>query len=314
MRARFDSTGHMTTMEQTGAFVYEEGDRKARAQKASLDQRQNVILLNGAARMADATGSTSAENIRMDQRTGDFTAETNVNSSHLPDKNPKKNSQMLSGDEPLQAKARKMDSHNHSLNIHYEGDVVMWQGANRITADVVDLNREKDKRTLTANGNVISSLWQQPKEEDKKKGAQPVLTVVRAPHLTYTDSNRLAVYTGGVKLVRPGMQVKSKELRAYLAESGADSSLEKAFADGEVEIVGAAKEHVRTGTAEHCEYYTDDQKVYLNGGQPKLVDMVNGLQKGSIQAPELTYYANDDRLLGSGGPNQPVQSRIHRGK
>jgi lipopolysaccharide export system protein LptA len=221
---------------------------------------------------------------------------------------------MLSSDEPLQAKARKMDSRNHNLTIHYEGNVVMWQGANRITADVVDLDRSKDKRSLTADGNVVNSLWEQPKEDKKKAGAVPVLTVVRAPHLVYTDANRLAVYTGGVKLVRPGMQVKSKELRAYLAESGADSSLEKAFADGDVEIVGAAKDHVRTGTGNHGEYYTDDQKVFLSGGQPKLVDMVNGAQKGYIQGAELTYFANDDRLLSSGGPNQPVQSRIHRGK
>ncbi len=60
------------------------------------------------------TGSTSADRIRMDQRTGDFTAEGNVNSSRLPDKDPKKNSQMLSGDEPLQAQARTMDSTNHN--------------------------------------------------------------------------------------------------------------------------------------------------------------------------------------------------------
>jgi lipopolysaccharide export system protein LptA len=311
--AHFDpKTGRMANMEQTGDFAYQEGERQARAQKASLDSNQNVILLDGAARMWDSTGSTSADHIRMDQRTGDFTAEGSVNSSHMPDKNPKKNSQMLSGDDPLQAQARKMDSHNRNRSIHYEGGVVMWQGANRITANVVDLDR--DKRTLTAHGNVVNSLWEQPKEDQKKKGANPTLTVVRALNMAYTDSNRLAVYTGGVTLTRPGMHVKSRELRAYLAESDADSRLDKAFADGAVEIVGIAKDHVRTGTAEHSEYYTGDQKVVLNGGQPKLVDMVNGAPKGSIQAPELTYYANDDRLLGSGGPNQPVQSRIHRGK
>jgi lipopolysaccharide export system protein LptA len=301
-------------MEQSGDFSYEEGDRKARAQKASLDSGQNVILLDGGARMWDAAGSTSADHIRMDQRTGDFTADENVNSSHMPDRNPKKNSQMLSGDEPLQAKARHMDSHNRNRQIHYEGNVVMWQAANRITADVVDLDREK--RRLVANGNVVNYLWEEPKDEQKKKGAAPVLTVVRAPHLDYTDSDRLAVYSGGVKLTRGGMQVKSRELRAYLAESNGDSDsrLEKAFADGGVEIVGVAKEHTRTGTAEHGEYYTGDQKVLLNGGQAKLVDMVNGMQKGSIQAPELTYFANDDRLLLTSDPTKPGQTRINRKK
>ena len=64
--------------------------------------------------MWDATGSTSADHIRMDERTGDFMAEGGVNSSRLPDKDQKKNSQMLSGDEPLQAQARKMESPNHN--------------------------------------------------------------------------------------------------------------------------------------------------------------------------------------------------------
>ena len=314
--AHFDSAGKMSTIDQTGDFTYQEGDRQARAQKASLDSGQNIIVLDGAARMWDSAGSTSADHIRMDQRTGDFTAEGSVNSSHMPDKNPQKNSQMLSSDEPLQAQAQKMESHSvngiRNRAIHYEGGVVMWQGANRITANVVDLDREK--RILAADGNVVNFLWEQPKEDQKKKGASPVLTVVRAPKMVYTDSDRLAVYTGGVTLTRPGMHVKSKELRAYMAESTADSRLEKAFADGGVEIIGTANGHVRTGTAEHSEYYTDNQKVILKGGQPKLVDVLNGLPKGSIQAPELTYFANDDRLLGSGGPSQPVQSRLHRGK
>jgi lipopolysaccharide export system protein LptA len=134
--------------------------------------------------------------------------------------------------------------------------------------------------------------------------------VVHAPHLVYTDENRLAVYTGGVLLNRPGLQVKSKDLRAFLAESGADSQLEKAVADGAVEIVQTAPDRTRTGTGEHGEYSTDVQKVTLRGGRPKLVDSL----KGSMQGDELTYFANDGRLLGSGSPQQPVNSRIRRKK
>ena len=141
-----------------------------------------------------------------------------------------------------------------------------------------------------------------------------MLTVVHASHLVYTEENRLAVYTGGVLLRRPGLQVKSKELRAYLAGApsgpGADSRLDKAFADGAVEIVETAPDRTRTGTGEHAEYYTDVQKVVLRGGRPKLVDSV----KGSMQGDELTYFANDGRLLGSGSPQQPITSRIRRKK
>jgi lipopolysaccharide export system protein LptA len=315
--AHFDAqTSRLASMEQTGDFAYDEGGRHARAAKATLDSGQNVILLETSARVWDETGSTSANHIRMDQRTGDFTAEGQVNSSRLPDQDQKKNSEMLSGDQPVEAQARKMDSSNHNRAIHYEGDVTMRQGANRIQAGVIDVNREK--RTLVADGKVVTNLWEDPKAPGPKPPASgpqapapgPVLTVVHAAHLVYTEENRLAVYTGGVLLNRPGLQVKGKELRAFLAESGADSRLEKAFADGAVEIVQTAPDRIRTGTGEHAEYYTDVQKVLLRGGRPKLVDSV----KGSMQGDELTYFANDGRLLGSGSSAQPVNSRILRKK
>ena len=322
--AHFDAqTSRLASMEQTGDFAYDEGGRHARAAKATLDSGQNVILLETSARVWDETGSTSANHIRMDQRTGDFTAEGQVNSSRLPDQDQKKNSEMLSGDQPVEAQARKMDSSNHNRDIHYEGDGTMRQGANRNQAGVIDVNREK--RTLVADGKVVTNLWEDPKAPGPKPPASgpqapapgpqapapgPVLTVVHAAHLVYTEENRLAVYTGGVLLNRPGLQVKGKELRAFLAESGADSRLEKAFADGAVEIVQTAPDRTRTGTGEHAEYYTDVQKVLLRGGRPKLVDSV----KGSMQGDELTYFANDGRLLGSGSSAQPVNSRILRKK
>ena len=188
-------------MQQTGDFSYEEGDRKARASKATMDADQNLILLDTGARMWDATGSTLADHIRLDQRTGDFQADGNVNSSRLPDKDQKKNSEMLSGDDPLQATARKMESRDHNRQIHYEGAVQMWQGANRIQADVVDVDRNLDpqKRTLVADGHVVTNLWDEPKDDKKKKAANPVLTEVHAAHMVYTEATRVTHYTGGVQ-------------------------------------------------------------------------------------------------------------------
>jgi lipopolysaccharide export system protein LptA len=310
MDARFDpKTGHMAGIEQTGDFTYEEGERKARAAKGSLDSDSNMIFLDTAARISDASGSTSADRIRMDQRTGDFTAEGRVDSSRLPEKDAKKNSQMLSGDEPLHAQARRMDSSNRNRKLHYEGEVVMWQGANRIRGDVVDLDREK--RILVAEGHVITNLWEEPKDP-KKKTAAPVLTEVRATHLVYTEVDRQALYTGGVTLQRPNLNVKSRQIRAFLSPDGPDSRLEKAFADGAVEIFQTSAKGVSyTGSAEHSEYYTDEQKVVLLGGTPTMVD-----SKGnSTVGPEgLTYYANDDRLLNNGSENQPANTRLKRKK
>jgi len=312
MLAHFDpKTSKLSTMEQTGDFSYEQGDRKARANKASLDDANNVIVLETSARMWDATGSTSADHIRLDERSGDFVAEGGVTSTRMPDKDQKKNSEMLSGDEPLQAIARKMDSKDHNRKIRYEGDVNMWQGANRIQANVVDLDREK--KGLVADGNVVTNLWEQPKEDKKKKGpASPILTVVHSSHLVYTEANRLALYSGGVVLSRPGLDVKSHQLQAFLADSGADSRLDKAFADGAVQIAESSKTGTRTGTADHSEYYTDDNKVILKGGEPKFVQRKLSGEQDAFNGEVLTYYADDDRLVVDGSPAKRGQTRVQR--
>jgi lipopolysaccharide export system protein LptA len=302
MTARFTAAGNqLASMEQSGNCTYQEADRKAHAAKCSLDATRDVILLDQAAFVADATGSTSADRIRLDQRTGDFTADGNVQSTRQPEKEQKKDLQMLPGDAPLQAQARRMESSNRQGNhrTRYEGSAALWQGANRISANVIEIDR--DKHTLTADGSVVSDLWEQP----TAAGATGVRTKVLASHLVYTDGNRLAQYSGGVKLDRDGMVVQSREVRAWLADSDADSRLDKAFADGSVDILGKSKDSTFHANSEHAEYYTEQQKIVLNGGPPKVVKTQNG-KTFTVQQTELTYFANDGSLRGTG----PAKDRV----
>jgi len=329
MLARFDpKTGKVEAIEQNGDFTYDEEDRHARAARASLDsgKGEDVILLQTSARMWDSTGSTSAATIRLNEDTGDFTAEGGVSSSHMPDQDPNKGSQMLNGSDPIQARARKMVSTNHNRSIHYEGDAAMSQGANRILADSIDVDREK--RMLKADGKVTTDLWEQPKDDssgppasaaggpktgsgkDAVKARAPVRTVAHAPHLVYTDENRLALYTGGVDLTRGGLTVKSAQLQAFLSKSDSgESSLDKAFADGSVRIADSAGGKARTGEGTHSEYYATDRKVILRGSEAKIVDGAGNTSTGQ----ELTYYPDDDRLLINGAAKDPVKTRLVRG-
>jgi lipopolysaccharide export system protein LptA len=331
MSADFDSKGEMKHMEQWGDFAYEAGDRKARAQRATMDAGSNVMTLETAARMWDATGATSADRIRIDQKTGDFTAEGHVSSSRQPDQKTSP-SGMLSGERPVEAMADRMSAANHNRLLRYEGKVVMWQGGDRVTADHAEIDREK--RMMSAAGNVVTQFVEKRSaepagEERNRAGAAargsepaagpPVFVIVKAANLVYTDPDRLAHYSGGVTLTRPGLAVKADELRAILAEAksgpqkkdteaGDESRLEKAFADGHVEIVQAAPDRTRTGTGDHAEYYTDNERIILRGGSPQMVDSKKGYTRGA----ELTYYVNDDRLLVSGGPQQRATSRLRR--
>src|SRR5206468_9096021 len=88
-------------------------------------------------------------------------------------------------------------------------------------------------------------------QPDPQSAPTTSFVIVKAANMVYTDQDRLAHYTGAVVLNRPGLQVKADDLRAILAESKAesktdakkegadegDSRIEKAYADGHVEIV-----------------------------------------------------------------------------
>ena len=50
-----------------------------------------------------------------------------------------------------------------------------------------------------------------------------------------------------------------------MAASGSESSLERAQADGQVQILQADKGRSRTGTGEHADYWVADQKIVLRG-------------------------------------------------
>jgi lipopolysaccharide export system protein LptA len=308
-------TNQLSRMEQWDDFAYEEGDRKARASKATLDSNANQITLQTSARMWDSTGGTSADVIYLDQRTGNFTADGHVNSSRLPEKQ-KKTSDLLSGDEPMQGLAQRMTSAEHNRLLHYEGSVVLWQGADRLQAERVDIDRIR--RLLAANGNVLSQFRDKPADDAANQTTAtpppaPVFTIVKAGDLVYTESNRLARYQGNVSLSRPGMQVKADDLKAYLAESGAESRLDKAYADGNVRIVQTSPDRTRTGVGHHAEYYTDDDRIVLKaGGQGTAEAQLTDSRRGNARGTELTYFSNDDRLLVNGSAGRQAVSRIQK--
>ena len=64
----------------------------------------------------------------------------------------------------------------------------------------------------------------------------------------------------------------------------------------------------RTGTSDHSEYYASEQKVILVEGDPLMVDSLKGRTRGR----QLTWWANNDRLLVDGVESRPADSLIKK--
>jgi len=345
MTADFDAKGQLKTMKQWENFTYEEGDRRAHAVTAILENDKNLMDLQGGARIWEPTGSTDSDHIKIDQKAGNYEADGHVNTSRLPDApklasgrpdaNPKaKNATpgLLDEDQPTQGTADRMTSANKNKLLHYEGNAVLWQEANRIQADHIDIDREK--QVLKASGQVVTQLLDKPPAPETQKIGKdkappappptPVFTIVKAPDLVYTDTDRLAHYTGGADLNRPGLEVRGREIRAFLKEQKKDdpakpkaaadsdeeggSRLDKAFADGDVIIDEKTLLHKRVGTGTHAEYYTDRDLVILRGNEAVLVDSA----KGTSQGAELTYYTDNDKLIVSRTPQTQVKTKLKK--
>jgi lipopolysaccharide export system protein LptA len=327
LKAKFTpNTNQVATVEQNGHFRYEEGVRKATADKALLEQTINRMTLNGSARVLDDTGTVVADTIVMNQANGDMDAIGHVFSTHQPDKNQKPGTSMLDDSKAMQAQAERMQTRENNTVVHYQDHVVMWQGANRISADKIDIDR--DAQSLHAAGNVVSEMVDNKSEPGTPASTTtqavassvaqtpvdpPIFTIVRAPDLNYHDDARVALYSGGVKLTREKMTVVSDELKAFLTPKTNDnsdqSSLDHAFATGKVTVSQVlAGNRTRVGTSDRCEYYTKDSKVVLNGGAPQVVDSNKGLTKGA----QLTYFSEDDHLIVEGAKKQLAYTRMKK--
>jgi lipopolysaccharide export system protein LptA len=320
--ASFDDKGQLTFMKQTDDFHYTEGDRKAQSDVATFQNDTNVMNLEKNARLSDAQGTTAGETIRIDQATGDFDARGHVFTTRLPE-GDKAESGMLDKGEATLGSADRVTSANRNHLVHYTGNAAVWQTSNRVQADRIDIDR--DKKSIVADGKVETRFEDKPKADNDvgaagsgpaaqpaaKPNKLPTFTIVKAPHMVYTDEERLAVYTGGVDFWRPAMTVKTVTLKAFLndQDSDADSKVNRAFGDGKCEVVQYAPDRHRIGNSEHAEYYTEDGKVIMTGGQPKLNDSKTG---NDTRGDKLTWFTDDDRLIVEGAPKQKTQSHLRK--
>jgi lipopolysaccharide export system protein LptA len=302
--ADFDpKSSELTRIEQRGDFRFEQGDRKGNSDSATLDSKKDLITLQGGARTVDPAGSLAADIITTDQGSGDTTATGHVASTHQSDRAAKPTA-VISESQPFHALAASMFAPGGKKMIRYEGNVVLWQGGNRIEAGWAEIDR--DKHTLAARDNVVCRLVEEPPASAPKK--TPVTTLIRAPQLFYTEETHTALFTGGVSMLRAGLQVTSSQLRGVFVVKDGSSQLDTSYADGQVRIVQKAPDRTRLGSAEHAEYYVSEAKVILYGGVAQFEDSLRGTERGD----RITWYQEKDHTVVEGRKGEPVNGRIRR--
>ena len=278
------------------------------AERAVQESAANRITLTGKARVWDPTGSTDANEIVLNQKTGEFIATGKVRSIREAEKSAKTG-------EVTQATADRMEMRENNTKIRYEGNAVMWQGENRLRAPHIDIDRKLGQ--LHASGGIVHQMIDDKSAQALKTGV--ILTNVKSTDMAYADKERVVEYHGNVVMNRPGLEVKSAHLRAYLDGDDTErfneqpsGGIEKAFASGAVTIVETGEQRVRKGKGENGEFYTADGKLVLEGGKPEMVDLIKGVEQRHTTGKQLTWFANNDRLIVDGEEKKPALSILQR--
>ena len=266
--------------------------------------------------MWDATGSTAADRIRMDQRTGDFTAEGHVSfHAALPDAAEQAGRRMLSGDEPLQAPAAKMDAHAGTGSSATKARVVLWQGANRIAGG----RGARSTATSAAwrrTGNVRDAvLWRRRRRTAPTHARSPSRRP-RSPRSSpwfarrrWSTRTRTAWRTtpAACVMTRPGLAVKAAEMRGVSGESrGGVRGWRSAYRRRKGGDRAAAPGRREAGRASTPSTTRARRRSSCAAATPQFADSLRGRTRGN----ELTYYANDDRLLVNRG-SEPSGQEPH---
>jgi len=307
--ATFDAaSGDLVGLEQWGDFRYQEGSRRAAADKGTLDETAKTVALTGQARLWDETGSTAADELFLEQTSGDLTATGRVRTTRKPESKP--GSGLLESGEPIHAAAERMAVTGKRAKIVFEGEAVIWQGADRLEAPRIEIDRAGG--LLHASGGVWSRFLEKGTPARQRNGpATPFYVTVRAAELLYVEKDRLAHYRGGVRLRRGPLEVAAEQLWAYFLASKPEDSqdrLERALAEGSVRIVENRAGRTRTGTGASAEYLVAEEKVVLRGTPARLADSARGATEGE----QLIYFAGNDRLLVEGGKSRPAVTRLRR--
>jgi lipopolysaccharide export system protein LptA len=303
----FAKAGGLESIVQQGDFHYAEtgaSGRQAWAEQARYSAADDMLVLTGSPRVVEGGMTATAQTLRLNRRTNDALAEGNVKTTYSQLK-PQPGGAMLATSEPVHVTGKSAIFQSSTGVARYSGGARLWQGSNIVQAPTIEFDRTN--RTVSAQsqaGIPVSTVFVQ---QDKAGKVTPVN--ITATRLNYSDSERKAVFRGGVLLKGAEATVTADQVEVFLLTQGqaaaGPSQLERVVAQKHVVI----QEPARRATGDRLVYSAAEGKFVLTGGPPSIFDA----ERGTVTGDSLTFYSRDDRVLVEGGSSRTLtQTRVKK--
>lgn len=283
LRAEFNQSGELVAAEQWGQFRFREEDLEAAAGRARFVAERAVFVLTEKPVLWDATLRLTAQRIEISQRNAHLAALGDVRTSYQG----RAARPLFGSGQAVHLVAERMEGDRRQAWARYEGHARLWQGENRLQADVIELFEKP--RELVAAGRVTSLFVVQGREVEENAVARRL--EIASGHFTYVEAERRALYEQRVEARGRFETLTTPRLEVFLAEgmAGGSAQVERAHASGGVVITQPG----RRAVAEHGEYTAASETLVLWGGEPELIDATGGSTRGA----RLTFNLADDTIL-----------------
>ncbi len=311
--------GQWDTLDETGNFRFQQGDRQATAALATAIRSTGSILLEGSPVLADSMSRTTAGRVEINQQTGEIHATGGIISTYLAAAgSPAVNTPVNLGSGPAHISSETLSGSSTSGHVIYLGAARLWQGDSSLNSDRIEIWR--DDKKLQASGHVLAAFPQAsgivpvpsfssisaPKSKAAPEASEPTLWQAHAPMLTYWSEGAKAHLEGGVTAASSQGSLQSRTLDVFLNPAQPDSAaspvrqapdanaavggqLSRVLAQGSVVVLQGA----RRGTSEQADYTAADQKFVLSGGHPTIIDAQTDT---TTSGASLTFFVASDTI------------------
>jgi lipopolysaccharide transport protein LptA len=276
--------------------VFEEGARKATAQKAYYDGATAILSLKEGPELVDVQeGSTlSAEAIDVGSKDGDIAARHNVR--HVLTRKGAAGGLLSGSGQPVLITARFLDYDGPTRLGVYKQDALLRAGKDEVRGGEIRLTEKDGVRRLESSGGVVSLL------HPRREGADaPPPVDARGREMVYDEARRQLVYKGDVSIKQGVVSIRGPQATIELTPDGNDV---KTMVAGEPVQVEQGE---RKAKGQRATYDPRGGTMALVGEPVDLVD-----PRQHVQGRAVTFNLGDDRVVVDGQEQARTQTVIRR--
>jgi LPS export ABC transporter protein LptC/lipopolysaccharide transport protein LptA len=276
--------------------VFEEGTRKATAQKAYYDGATAILSLKEGPELVDTQegGTLVAEAIDVGSRNGDIAARHNVR--HILTKKGAGGGLLSGSGQPILITARFLDYDGTTRLGVYKQDALLRAGKDEVRGGEIRLVEKDGVRRLESSGGVLSLL------HPRREGGEPPPPVDgRAREMVYDEGRRQLLYKGEVTIKQGVVSIRGPQATIELTPDGSD--VRTMIAGEPVEV----EQGERKAKGQRATYDPRAGTMALVGEPVDLVD-----PRQHVQGRAVTFNLGDDRVVVDGQEQARTQTIIRR--